>query len=121
MQFSVRRKEPPQALGQPAQIAFRAQRFLRAILKAADLCVTEPMRVAQRIVEGGFTARYDYALQALREIPYAKWREYDPEDAIRFYSLRLRESGFIKAPPNKILADGTDWRFLEELKREMKA
>ena len=33
---------------------------------------------------------------------------------------RLRESGFIKANPNKILADGTDWRFFNELKRELK-
>ena len=97
------------------------KRVLRAILKAADLCVTERMRVAQRIVDGGFTARYDYALQALKEISYAKWREYDPEDAIRFYSLRLREAGIIKSNPNKIIADGTDWRFWNELKRELKS
>ena len=97
------------------------KRVMRAILKVTDLCVTEPMRVAQRIVDGGFTARYDYALQALREIPYAKWREYDPEDAIRFYSLRLREAGMIKSSPNKIIADGTDWRFWNELKRELKS
>jgi NitT/TauT family transport system substrate-binding protein len=97
------------------------KRVMRAILKAAYLCVTEPMRVAQRIVDGGFTARYDYALQTLREIPYAKWREYDPEDAMRFYSLRLREAGMIKSSPNKIIADGTDWRFWNELKRELKS
>jgi NitT/TauT family transport system substrate-binding protein len=96
------------------------KRVLRAILKATDLCASEPTRVAQRMVDGGFTPRYDYALQALKEIPYAKWREYDPEDTIRFYSLRLREAGMIKATPNKILADGTDWRFLNELKRELK-
>src|SRR5262249_13759997 len=96
------------------------KRAIRAILKAADLCATEPMRVAQRIVDGGFSARYDYALQALREIPYRNWREYDPEDAIRFYSLRLREAGMIKSSPNKIIADGTDWRFWNELKRELR-
>jgi NitT/TauT family transport system substrate-binding protein len=96
------------------------KRFLRAIVKATDLCVTQPERVAQRIVDAGFTSRYEYALSTLKEIPYAKWREYDPEDTIRFYSLRLRESGFIRATPNRILADGTDWRFLNELKRELK-
>jgi NitT/TauT family transport system substrate-binding protein len=96
------------------------KRVLRAIVKAADLCASEPTRVAQRIADGGFTARYDYALQTLREIPYAKWREYDAEDTIRFYSLRLREAGMIKSSPNKILADGTDLRFWNELKREMK-
>jgi hypothetical protein len=71
-------------------------------------------------VDGGFTARYDYALQALTEIPYAKWREFNPEDTIRFYSLRLREAGMIKSNPNKLIADSTDWRFLNELKRELK-
>jgi NitT/TauT family transport system substrate-binding protein len=97
------------------------KRVLRAIIKATDLCVTQPEWVAQRIVDAGFAPRYDYALQTLKEISYAKWREYDPEDAIRFYSLRLREAGFIRANPNKILADGTDWRLFNELKRELKS
>ena len=96
------------------------KRVLRAFIKATDLCVSQPEWVAQRIVDAGFTPRYDYALQTLKEIPYAKWREYDAADAIRFHALRLRESGFIKAAPNKILADGTDWRFFNELKRELK-
>ena len=97
------------------------KRVLRAVLKAADLCATEPARAARQIVDGGFTSRYDYALQALSELPYDKWREYDPEDTIRYYALRLHEVGFIKATPQKIIADGTDWRFLNDLKRELKA
>ena len=76
------------------------KRVLRAILKAADMCAAEPTRAAQRMVDGGFTPRYDYALQALGDIPYGKWREYDPEDTIRFYALRLHELGFIKSSPN---------------------
>jgi NitT/TauT family transport system substrate-binding protein len=51
---------------------------------------------------------------------YAKWREYNVEDTLRFYSLRLREAGMIKSAPNKIIAQGTDWRFFNELKRELK-
>jgi NitT/TauT family transport system substrate-binding protein len=96
------------------------KRVLRAILKTTDLCVSEPARVAQRLVEGGFTARYDYALQTMNDVPYGKWREYDPADTIRFYALRLHEAGMVKSSPQKIIADGTDWRFLEELKRELK-
>jgi NitT/TauT family transport system substrate-binding protein len=99
---------------------FATKRVLRAILKATDLCAAEPKRVAQRLVDGGFTARYDYALQTLNEVPYGKWREYDPEDTMRFYALRLREAGMIKSSPQKIIAAGTDWRFLDELKRELK-
>jgi NitT/TauT family transport system substrate-binding protein len=96
------------------------KRVLRAILKATDFCAAEPARAAQTIVDKGFTGRHDYALQTLKEIPYAKWREYEPEDALRFYSLRLREVGMIKSTPAKILADGADWRFVNELKRELK-
>jgi len=40
-----------------------------------------------------------------------------PEDTMRFYSLRLHEKGVIKSSPQKILAQGTDWRFLNELKK----
>jgi len=97
------------------------KRVLRAILKAADLCVSEPALIARRIVAGGFTDNYDFALQTLRAIPYDKWREYDPEDTVRFYALRLYEAGMIKSDPNTIIAKGTDWRFLNELKRELKA
>jgi NitT/TauT family transport system substrate-binding protein len=97
------------------------KRALRAILKTADLCATEPKTAVRRLVEGGFTERYDYALQTLTELPYASWREFDPEDSMRFYALRLREVDMIKSSPNALLAEGTDWRFLSELKRELKA
>src|SRR6201993_1798840 len=95
-------------------------RMLRAILKAADLCVREPSSVARQLVDNGFTDRYDYALQTLGELPYDKWREYDPEDTLRFYALRLHEAGMVKSSPQKIIAEGTDWRFLDEVKRELK-
>jgi NitT/TauT family transport system substrate-binding protein len=94
---------------------------MRAILKAADLCASEPARAARLLVDGGFTPRYDYALQTLKDVPYDRWREYDAEDTIRFYTLRMRDSGFIKSTPQKIIAESTDWRFLDELKRELKA
>jgi NitT/TauT family transport system substrate-binding protein len=97
------------------------KRAVRAILKAADLCAAEPERAAQRLVDGGFASRYDYALQTLTELPYGRWREFDPEDAMRFYALRLHEVGMIQSSPNALLTEGTDWRFLNELKRELKA
>jgi NitT/TauT family transport system substrate-binding protein len=97
------------------------KRVLRAILKANDICAAAPEAAARRLVDAGFTQRYDYALQTLTELPYASWREYDPEDAMRFYALRLHEVGMIKSSPNALIAEGTDWRFLNELKRELKA
>jgi NitT/TauT family transport system substrate-binding protein len=97
------------------------KRVLRAILKAADLCASEPKRAAQLLVDRGYAKRYDYALQALSEIRYDVWRDYDPEDSLRFYALRLHEAGLIKPSPNDLIAEHTDWRFLNELKRELKA
>ena len=97
------------------------KRAMRAILKAADLCALEPARAARVLVERGHEKRYDYALQVMKDMPYGKWRAYDPEDTVRFFALRLHEAGLIKAGPKKIIADGTDWRFLRELKKEMKA
>ena len=40
---------------------------------------------------------------------------------MRFYALRLHELGMIKTNPKRILDEGTDWRFLDEVKRELKA
>jgi NitT/TauT family transport system substrate-binding protein len=97
------------------------KRYLRAILKAADICAAEPELAARQLVNAGFTERYEFALETLRELPYDRWREFDPEDALRFYALRLHEVGMIKSSPNALITEGTDWRFLNELKRELKA
>ena len=96
------------------------KRAVRALLKANMLCAQEPERVAQLLVAKGITSHYGYAVQALKELQYATWREYDAEDTVRFYALRLHEAGMIKSTPQKLIAKGTDWRFLDQLKREMK-
>jgi NitT/TauT family transport system substrate-binding protein len=97
------------------------KRAIRAILKATDLCAQEPERAARIVVAKGFEPRYDTALDVLRSIPYQGWRQSNPEDALRFHALRLHEAGMIKTAPNPLIAQGTDWRFLNELKRELKA
>jgi NitT/TauT family transport system substrate-binding protein len=94
------------------------KRALRAILKASDYCAAEPERAARMVADRGY--RYDYALQTMREVSYTRWREYDVEDAVRFYALRLREAGMIKSSPNKIISQVMDLRMLNELKRELK-
>jgi NitT/TauT family transport system substrate-binding protein len=96
------------------------KRAVRAILKADNVCALEPDRAARTVVDKGFTKSYDYALQTMQDVPYGKWREYDPEDTVRFYALRLHEAGMIKSSPQKLIAQGTDWRFLTALKRELK-
>ena len=73
------------------------------------------------LVDQGYTTRYDYALQDLSDVRYDVWPEYDPEDTLRLYALRLYEAGLIQASPNKLIAEHTDWRFLDQLKLELKA
>jgi NitT/TauT family transport system substrate-binding protein len=96
------------------------KRALRAILKAGDICAAQPSRVARLISDKGL-ASYGNALKMLRELPYGRWRDYDPEDAVRFYALRMHDVGIIKSSPQKIIAQGTDWRFFNALKKELKA
>jgi NitT/TauT family transport system substrate-binding protein len=96
------------------------KRALRALVKATEICAAEPERVTRQLVARGYLKDYDYSLQAIREVPYRRWREYDSADTIRFFALRLHEAGVIKRNPQKLIADGTDWRFINELKKELK-
>jgi NitT/TauT family transport system substrate-binding protein len=96
------------------------KRIVRSLLKATDLCATEPEQVARLLVERGFTGRYDYALQTLQELPYGVWRYFNAEDSVRYFALRLSEAGFIRSDPQRIIADHTNWHFLDEVRRELK-
>src|SRR5262245_35168434 len=97
------------------------KRALRAMLKATDLCASQPEQAARLMVDRGVADKYEYVLQSVKEIGFRQWREYDSEDTVRFWSLRLREAGFIKSSPSRIIEQGTDWRFFNELKRELKS
>jgi len=96
------------------------KRALRAILKANEICSADPERAVRAIVARGYARGYDTALQLMRQLPYARWRDYDTEATVRFYALRLREADMIRSTPQQIIAQSTDWRFLNELKKELK-
>ena len=97
------------------------KRAMRAILKAADLCVSSPGSSAKAMTGGVFGYSEAASLQTIKEVSYGRWRELDTEDTVRFYALRLHEAGLIKSNAKKILAEATDFRFLRELKKELKA
>ena len=97
------------------------KRALRAMLKAADLCAQEPERAARLLETKGNQTRYDLTLEVLKKLPYRRWREASPEDTVRFHALRQHEVGLIKSTPNKLIAEGSDWRFLNQIKKELKA
>jgi NitT/TauT family transport system substrate-binding protein len=98
-----------------------AKRAVRAILKATDICAREPERAAQSIVAKRYEPSYEVALEVVKSLPYNRWRTYALEDSLRFYALRLHEARMIKSTPEKIIAQGTDLRFLNQLKKELKA
>jgi NitT/TauT family transport system substrate-binding protein len=95
-----------------------AKRALRAFLRATDICHREPQRAAQRMVDVGFS--HECARMILNDARYGLWRDYDPEDTVRYMALRLHEAGLIKKTPNEVITGFTDWRFLNEIKRELK-
>lgn len=97
------------------------KRALRAFLKANDICANDPERAARMMADKGHKPGYELSLEILRSLPYARWRDDSAEHTLRFHALRLHEVGMIKTPPNELIARGTDWRFLNELKRELKA
>jgi NitT/TauT family transport system substrate-binding protein len=96
------------------------KRAMRAILKSIDVCASDPDRAARALIARGYTARPDFALQAIKEIPYTLWRGYSPGDTVRFHAIRLHEVGLIRSSPQTIIAQGTNWRFLNELRKELK-
>jgi len=96
------------------------KRALRAILKANEICAADPERAVRLLVARGYARGYDSALELMRELPYARWRDYDTEATVRFYAQRLREADMIRSTPQKLIAQSTDWRFLNELRKELK-
>jgi NitT/TauT family transport system substrate-binding protein len=94
---------------------------VRAYVRAADICANEPERVARYLVDKKLEPRYDIGLEVLKQLPYNRWRDASPADTIRFHALRLHEVGMITTAPNKLVERSTDWRFIEEVKRELKA
>ena len=57
----------------------------------------------------------------INSLSYDRWRTHDPESSLRFFGVRLHEAGLIKTSPETLIKKGTDWRFLNELKKELKA
>lgn len=103
------------------QYPVATKRALRAVLKAADLCTEKPDVAARYLVDRGYAGNYNFALETLTSLSYRRWRTDDAANTLLFYSLRLRDVGMIKSLPQEIVERGTDFSFLNELKKELKA
>lgn len=104
-----------------AKYPIATKRALRAFLKAADICASDPEGVSRLLAERKYEERHQISLEVLRSFAYRRWRDANPEDTLRFHALRLHEVGMIRSTPDRIIANATDWRFFNELRRELKA
>ena len=66
----------------------------------------QPERTAQFLVDKGYVQSREYALQTLSDVSYRKWRDYNPEDSVRFFALRLHDVGMVKSSPQKLIGAG---------------
>ncbi len=84
------------------------------------MCAKEPERAARFLVDNGYTPlSYEIVLGGFPGRAFAAWREFNPEDTMRFYALRLKDAGLVKSTPDELIARATDWRYLNEIKREL--
>ena len=71
------------------------------------------------MVDRGFTDRYDYALQTLQELPST----FGGISILRIPCVlcaAAARGGFCQGYPDQVIANHTNWRFLNEIKRELK-
>jgi NitT/TauT family transport system substrate-binding protein len=96
-----------------------SKRATRAILKARAVCELEPQRAAQVMVDRGYPTTTTWLFRLERD-PLGKWRCSTRKTPCAFRPPSTRV-GMIWSTPQQIIAQGTDWRFLNELKKEMKS
>jgi NitT/TauT family transport system substrate-binding protein len=97
------------------------KRALRAILRAYDIVAGDPEGAVEEILKRKIRKEGErkYILQALKDIPYDTWREFNPEETIRFFALRMHDVGMLKTPPDEFIKKHCDWTFVNDLKQEL--
>ena len=101
------------------------KRFTRAILRATDAVAKDKPRAAREYVAGGFNSTAaspvdeDLTNEVIRDLSY-DWRELDPEETLRFFALRLADAKLIKSTPQQIIAQGSDFAFMRQMRTELK-
>jgi NitT/TauT family transport system substrate-binding protein len=95
-----------------------SKRVVRAMMRATDICTDKPDWVARRLVDRGFTPRSDSAWEGLDDVFYRAWREYDTKDAA-FLGAAPAGDRHDQVVSRKIIATGTDFSFLKEVRKEI--
>jgi NitT/TauT family transport system substrate-binding protein len=101
------------------------KRVTRAVLRAADLVTKDRAGAAHQFVAGGFLSPIpaatdeDIVNEVIRDLSY-DWRELDPEETLRFFALRLADAKLVKLSSQQIIAQGSDFAYMRQLRSELK-
>jgi NitT/TauT family transport system substrate-binding protein len=92
----------------------------RALLKATDAAAKDPARAARDVVARGLFDDESLVTETMAMCTY-NWPDVDPEETLRFFALRLAEAGLITRTPQQIIAQGTDFAYMRQLKTELRS
>ena len=102
------------------------KRVTRAVMRATDATAKDRPRAARegatRPVQSVLPAGGVSLEQILNDtiaMPSYDWREFDPEETIRFFALRLADVKLITSTPQQIIAQSTDLAYMRQLRKEL--
>ncbi|MDP9251483.1 MAG: ABC transporter substrate-binding protein [Chloroflexota bacterium] len=103
------------------------KRFTRAVLRAADATAKDRAGAARAGVGASIrnllaertAPELDILTDTTAMVSY-DWREYDPEETLRFFALRLGEVKLINSTPQQIITQGSDVAYMRQLRNELK-
>jgi len=100
------------------------QRVTRAIIRATDRAAKDHPRAAHDAVASGNAGTSGYfqdetlVTQAMDMCTY-NWRTAEPEETLRFFSLRLAEANLIKRTPEELIGLGANFAYMRQLRSEL--
>ncbi len=100
------------------------KRVTRAVLRAADAVTKDKARAAHEYVARGFYATAsptdeEITNEVIKDLSY-DWRELDPEETLRFFALRMGDAKLIKSTPQQVIAQGSDFAYMRQLRSTLK-
>jgi NitT/TauT family transport system substrate-binding protein len=100
------------------------KRVTRAVMRAADEVMKDKARAAHEYVSRGFYATAsptdeEVTNEVIHDLSY-DWRDLDPEETLRFFALRLADAKLVKGTPQQLIAQGSDFAFMRQLRTELK-
>jgi NitT/TauT family transport system substrate-binding protein len=99
------------------------KRVTRAVLRAADV-VTKDRAYAAREYVARFVPtprpnEVEIVSEVIRDLSF-DWRDIDPEETLRFFALRLADANLVKSTSQQIIAQGSDFAYMRQLRSELK-